>query len=818
MTPRRLQDEPLAQRRVSIHHFAAQLDALLPAIEGFARQAFQHAGASPRQLLRGVYLSSGTQEGNPIDRVLGELSRSFGVALRTPARSVDSGKSFFLSDLLAKLIIPEAPLAGRTLQRRRRQRWANAAIGGTVAVALLSACAAWLVSYRSNLEYVEAVRERVQKVTPGLDPARAADLGQLLPLYATLNGLAQSGSIDPGRSSWQLDFGLFQGPRLALSAQQTYQRVLDRTLAPLLAARLEKTIRQEADPASRYEALRVGLMLATPGHLRRAEVKRWAAQAFVVSPTVGAQGTGAGEQQEWLRHLDALLERNAVLDLIRLDKGVVRDARAALLDVALAQRVHERLLRRAREQLGGDQTLAELASPAAAIAFAPQDAGAVPAALSALQTRQAWREVIEPAIEPTITEVAEEAGWVLGDNSAATQKLLRERAAREPVLRQVARLHALATIEQWERLLATLALQTPADRDSLGRLSAQLAAKESPLRQLLQRIAAEFPPATTTGAMVATQAYDAALGERLAELRDYVQASGIGAVDRLIAPLPGVLDEPASARSLELARELRVEASRAPPPLRSIWVVLADSLAGQQRRAVAQQLGSGLAELGQACRRLTSDRYPFSADAKRDMPFADFARVFGPSGLLDTFFRGHLAGQVDTRARPWRLQAGAAASEKAQATLRSFEMADDIRRLFFPARSDLPQLRLQLTPASMDEELLTFSADIDGQLLRYENGPRRAKPIIWPGPAATQRVLLRILPAGPNGVGAELHEGPWALLRVLQRGGLQRGADGGVSARLAVDGRALKVEVGGDGTVPATLLGSLDQFRCPEAW
>ena len=87
MTPRRLQDEPLVQRRAAIYHFAAQLDALLPALEGFARRAFRGAAEAPAQLVRGVHLSSGTQEGNPIDRVLGELSRNYGMALRTSARA-----------------------------------------------------------------------------------------------------------------------------------------------------------------------------------------------------------------------------------------------------------------------------------------------------------------------------------------------------------------------------------------------------------------------------------------------------------------------------------------------------------------------------------------------------------------------------------------------------------------------------------------------------------------------------------------------------------------------------------------------------------
>ena len=200
------------------------------------------------------------------------------------------------------------------------------------------------------------------------------------------------------------------------------------------------------------------------------------------------------------------------------------------------------------------------------------------------------------------------------------------------------------------------------------------------------------------------------------------------------------------------------------------------------------------------------------------MPYADFARLFGPGGLLESFFRSHLASQVDTKSRPWHLSGDAALATKAQASLRSFEMAEDIRRLFFPAGAELPQLRLQLTPLAMDPDLLLFSADVDGQLLRYENGPRRAKALVWPGPGATQRVLLRTLPAGPSGVGAEVHDGPWALLRVLQRRGWQRGGNGVPVAKLDVDGRALSLEVTAEGPVSANLLTELSRFRCPEAW
>lgn len=825
--PQRLQGEPLPERRPAIYLFPAQVEALLPALEQFARRAFRHAADAPAQPLRGIHFSSGTQEGNPIDRVIGDLGRSYGFAPRAREAAPGQGKAFFLAGWLIKLVIAEAPLAGFSLVRRRRQRRLETALGAAAALAMLLACAGWVHSYRSNRDYVAAVRERVARVAEQVGPARDGRIDRLLPLYALLDQLAASGGIDPDAAPPGLGLGLFQGPRLARSAEQTYHRVLDRTFAPLVVDRLAAAVRQERDPATRYEALRVALMLVTPERLQRGEVRRWAEHAYT-APGSAAVAPGAGEQQDWLRHFDALLERNAVLDAMRLDDPTLQSARAALAAVPLEQRVHDRLLRRARERFGAAApSVPELASPGAVLAFAPADAASAPVAMAASFTRQGWREVIEPAVEPTIAELADEAGWVLGDRSPALQRLAAEREARAAVAQAVGLRHAQAAIAAWGRLLGDVSLQPPADADALARFATELAAPESPLRLLLHRLAAEFSvPATGAAApSPADAAYTAAMAAHFAGLRDYAAAAGVagtGALDRLLPPLAAALQDPNGARAAELLRSLRDESAAASAPLRGMWQSLADALAGAQRRAQDRQLGSSLAGLAQACRRLTADRFPFAPAATRDLPYADFARLFGPQGLFDSVFRQQLAARVDSSRRPWRLRDEAAlpqAQAQAQAALRSFEMAEDIRRLFFPAGRSLPQLRLQITPAAMDAELLLFSLDVDGQLLRYENGPRRPKPLLWPGPAATQKVVLRILPAGPSGVGAEVHEGPWALLRVLQRdGALRPGAARTAAARVAVDGRALQLDVQAEAPGSVALLGELGRFRCPEPW
>ena len=820
MVPRRLQDEPLAENRTAIFHFPAQVEALLPHLAAFARQALAHAADRPPQYVRGVHLTSGTQEGNPIDRVLGALSRTYGTELHDAPQRRNGGKAFFLATLLRGLVIAEAPLAGSNLARQRSQRrWLQGGLG-LAAVAVLLALGGWWFSLQRNLAYVAAVHARVDTVLQKVDPAQAQRIDQLLPLYATLRQLAATGDVDPAAPAWGADFGLFQGPRLARSAEQTYRRVLDQTLAPLLTQRLAQVLQQDADPVARYDALRVAAMLSVPGRLDRAEVRRWAAQAFAGAG--GLQALGSGEQAEWQQHLDVLLDRNAMQASLRLDDAVLQRARTALAAVPLEQRVHERLLRQAAEALPpAAVTLTDLAGAGAVLAFTPPDTAAGPAMLAPVYTRAAWQSQIEPRVAATVQALAAEAAWVLGGTPAdgagrATPPLPLPAASVEQLAQQVGTRHAQAVATQWDRLLGRLSLQLPNDADGFARSAAQLGGAGSPLRQLMQRLLQEFsPPAAVASA--AGRAYEAQLTQHQSTLRAYLRERGLPLLDSTLAPLPAALREPNGGTAAGLLRDLRAEAPRAPAPLAGMWAALAEHLAQQQRRAQDAQVSSGLAELAGACRRLTAQRFPFAPQALRDMPHADFARLFGPGGQFDTTFRAHLASRVDTRSKPWRLVADDAASAKLRSAVQSFEVAQDIRRLFFSSGGELPQLRLQITPQSMDAELLQFSIDVDGQLLRYENGPRRTRALQWPGPAASGKVLMRILPPSPANVNARLDEGPWALLRVLLARRWKAAEGGGALVPLEVDGRTLTVRLSADAPVNVNLLAELANFRCPEA-
>ena len=133
----RLQAERSPDRRTLIAGFPAQVASLAAPLGEFLSEAFGGSRLDPAPVLRGVYFTSGTQEGTPIDRLTGALARSFGIdAQRAPSLRPEQGRSYFLTRLLKEVIFGEAMLVSRDPAQVRRNLFVRA---GAAALALLVA-------------------------------------------------------------------------------------------------------------------------------------------------------------------------------------------------------------------------------------------------------------------------------------------------------------------------------------------------------------------------------------------------------------------------------------------------------------------------------------------------------------------------------------------------------------------------------------------------------------------------------------------------------------------------------------------------------
>src|SRR5690606_19903969 len=151
--------------------------------------------------------------------------------------------------------------------------------------------------------------------------------------------------------------------------------------------------------------------------------------------------------------------------------------------------------------------------------------------------------------------------------------------------------------------------------------------------------------------------------------------------------------------------------------------------------ATRANLGQAIkSQIGEFCQQAIAGRYPLVRGSSRDVTPEDFARMFAPGGLMDSFFQQQLARYVDPSTRPWRFrQVDGATMGTDTGTLAQFQRAAVIRDTFFRAGGNVPALRLEFRPFEMDPSITQFTLDVDGQLVRYAHGPQIATTVQWPG-------------------------------------------------------------------------------------
>ena len=171
----RLQEEADPVARISIFGFPAQFGALKGRITSFVASLFDPARSQVNVSLRGLYFSSGTQEGTPIDQVLGAIGRSFGSNSR--AHLSGTGKSFFLHDLLTSVIFAESGWV--SYDRSAERRAAIARYGGLGAIALIAAAAlgTLALSFTANRSLIASTTQAMGQYRETADPLLKSDDG-----------------------------------------------------------------------------------------------------------------------------------------------------------------------------------------------------------------------------------------------------------------------------------------------------------------------------------------------------------------------------------------------------------------------------------------------------------------------------------------------------------------------------------------------------------------------------------------------------------------------------------------------------------------
>ncbi len=851
--PERLLAIRQPEQRAAAFGFPQQLALLRPLLRDSLATIFAAGGGLERTPpLRGVYLSSGTQEGTPIDRLMGQLGRAFGLERGAGGLLAGGqGKSYFLLGLLRDLVFAERGLGAWNAAAERRRGLLRA--GGMAAIALASSAllAGWALSYLRNQGYAQEVAARLPQIRQQLDAVPAApagDLGLLLQPLSELRAAARPSAWSADDPPLTAGLGLGQFDKLDAGARIAYQRALQTAFAPRVAQRLEDRLRaaNRDNLENAYEALKSYLMLYEPAHFDADTLRAWIAvdwdqQYAALAP----------EQRALLdRQLDDWLRLGAPPALRAQDEALVAGVREMLAAFPLEHRVYSRLKRSSRGQDLPDFTVAGAAGPRAAQVLERASGKPLSQGVPGLFTRDGYRRTFQQSVASASTQLAAEEGWVLGLRRDAAG--MKDLALGNQVAERVRRLYLEEYIQVWDALLQDVRVQPLADLSRAVEVSRILAGVDSPLAAFVRRAAEETTlvqaaPAAAPGALGALgAAAEAAKKARddAARLADAAPAAtGGGPPERIVDEHFAALRRAAagSDETRKLFEELNAnllaidaaQKSKSPPPagaggervkaaagqqpepVRSMLEALADAGAKSSRGAERDVLTAELRPITEFCQRAIANRYPFAASSRADVLPEDFGQLFGAGGLLDDFYQRRLAALVDTGQRVWTYKPLPDGTRPpAPAALAEFQRAARIREVFFRAGGRLPALRLDLRLSGADGGLKELLIDHDGQAIKLQPGGPAAT-LSWPSQRVAAQLRLNTQPALAQPL---LSEGPWALFRLFDRFELQATPQPErFLVQMQLEGRRAQLEVTATSVFNPFRLREIQQFRCPGA-
>lgn len=873
----RLHQEQDYSRRSLIYGFPQQVASLKDTAREFLNEIFLPTRYEDRALLRGVYFTSGTQLGTPIDRLMGAMAQTFGIGRQAIAASTGSGRSYFLTHLMREVVFEEAGLVGADAKLERRQRWTRRAAVAMGCIVFFAMTGVWTFSYLGNAELIEETRGQVKIYKDDIANVQLTDLtnsdigsviGPLNLLRDMPGGFVRGEDDVPA----EMTFGLYQGDKLGSQSKMTYRRALNGLLLPRLLLRLEEQMKanfKESDFL--YEALKVYLMLGLQGPMDKDLVTQWI--------TLDWQFSLPGKPNEQLRadlegHLNALLAQQLVQ--IQLNGPLVDQVRGIITEFPLAERIYS-IIKQSKEARAALQwSLLEQGGPATPRVFVRPSGTPLASGVEGFYTYNGFHDVFLPKVADSSEEAAKES-WVLGPRGEV--ELNDQQVAI--LVRDVMGLYLDDYATRWDQLLADVRIVPFQSLSHSVEVTNTLSGPNSPLRNFLRAVAKETKltapregldaldvdsaaegavdvalteiktrltsrmerlgqilaqAVTSEGGAGAAQKPGQYIDDRFRNLHLFVGEEGTGAapMDTMIQALEDLYRElnqmaasgsqtgaalaVAAGGGASASKRLLNEATRMPAPMQGWATQLAQTSTNITVGGARSQLNNDFqSNVGGLCKQAIENRYPVYKNGVADVTLEDFSRVFKPGGMIDAFFNTNLRSFVDTASKPWKWQRVDNVSLGiSQAALLQFQRAAEVRDSLF-AGGATPRVNFELVPVELDVNSTQVILDINGQTLDYNHGPPRPKKMQWPGDGP-QQVRIAFQPPIAGVPTSIVRDGPWAWFRLLEQAEV---VPSSLSDRFLVTfrigDRKATFELRANSVINPFTMTALGEFRCPDS-
>jgi type VI secretion system protein ImpL len=858
----RLQEEPTPSNRVLLYGFPPQVAGLKRQVFNFLNQIFEPTRYHANATLRGFYFTSGTQQGTPFDRLIGALAKSFGAEQVGAQAYSGRGKSYFLADLILKVIIGEAAWVSTDRAAVRRGRIVKALVYGALALVTVAAAGGWWESYRRNRDLIANAQTAVAQYSQTAGPFATEtviadrDFHRVMPLLYKLRTLPAGFSARDVPTPMLATLGLNQRERLQASAVQIYHVGLERLFRPRLMFRLEEVLEaNKANPGFVYEALKVYLMVAGVERADRELVIGWMRNDWSENLYQGA--TNADGRKALEGELVSMFDlEDGEAPLIEPNWALVEECRRILARLNIADRAYQLLKSHARQATSPDWVAARHGGPDFATVFESSNGDAVDSiVVPGFFTYAGFQRAFIDKL-PTIVDQLQRDNWVLGD--AGKIEAISSQFDRLTV--DLLALYGKDFSAAWKQSLEKLRMRPlNVGKPRYEALNAA-AASTSPIRLLIESIRDET--ALTRDRKDVKDAKTGGATDKNAGAKDPAPAllgiqGGAGvpgaAIEAEFKPFHQVVEGEGSRRQIDTIvgdlalinttlqtvamnnsqeqqstgairaqiAQFKADALRMPSPFNTMLLQAANAFENTVADDTYRQIRDEFQKsVFGPCQGLAAGRYPMDRASRGEIGLADFGRLFGGNGYFDSFFKKYLEAYADTSQRDWKWrQDNPVAKLMSVEAIRQFQRAARIKDAFFPTNGNVPVVSLNVTPPVLPDMGLVAKLEINGIAVASSNQPNPAPVAVqWPGAGGRTAVSLVQDPPLPGAQPSEIPggTGQWAFFRLLDKASKTSRANG-ITASWIVGGREVPFQIG-TGTVFNPLqLPALAEFKCPSS-
>lgn len=563
----RLAEEPDSVNRIAIFGFPGQVALLKDRLQGFMDGVFAHTRYKVNANLRGFYFSSGTQEGTPIDSVLGAMERNFGNIDASAAMS-GQARSYFLHDLLRKVIFAEAGWVSTDRKAVRRKKILRFGAFASICLAAAGVVGLWGMSFVQNRELIRtaeaaiadyelAAQDELQRST-----LASFDLQEVVGYLSLIRNVPLGYGDSEVDGEWTERFGLSQRDRMSVAAINTYRQALERMFRSRLLLRVEAELESrirggEVMPV--YETLKVYKLLGDYEDVPSSDdafVSEWFRNDWrnVQYPGPAFIGTRAAFEE----HLAAMLELDdtARSASYELNGSLIDQAERMLARMEVADQAYSLITANVEISNIEPFDVIRRAGRDAELVFETRDGTPLEELrISALFTRSGFHDYFMPQLFEMGDTLATEQ-WVLG-TYADTAKIEDQLVELGPELLDR---YTADWIDAWDGMLNNLkARPMSTDKPTYQTLAAAGAPRSSPFTLLAEQVLRETS--------LTAEFSEPAEGLGADALEAVGQRAGTQIARRYINNIAGNSGIIARAMFGEAKGQARPGASGGPPPL-----------------------------------------------------------------------------------------------------------------------------------------------------------------------------------------------------------------------------------------------------------